>query len=94
MRTQPFINTLNMEAMVALGEKPELLAVDEVRQANNALGVEPGEVEIWGELNHSEALDSFLVDSDGGGGGGGRVRVVRDDKTRAFQSASNDGVET
>lgn len=78
--------------MVTFREKPELVAGGELRQANDALGVEPGEVEVQGELNHGEAFDGFLMDSSGGGGEAVTV-VIGDDETGAFQSASDDGVE-
>lgn len=94
MRSEPLINTPNMKSMVTLREQPEFVAGSKVRQANNALTIHPGEVELRGELNNSKALDGFLVNSGRGSGGGrGRTVVVGDDNSRAFKNASDDGVE-
>lgn len=90
---EPLVDALDVEAMVALGEQPELVAGGEVGQANDALRVQPGEVELRRVLHHREGLDGLPVDSGGGGGGQAGVGGVGNNEPRALEGAPDDGIE-
>lgn len=97
VRAEPFVNAADVEAVVALGQHPDPLPGGEVGEADGALGVQAGQLEVGRIAYDGESLEGLLFNPRVGQGSGGRcphyVGRLGPHEGGAPESAADDGVE-
>lgn len=59
MRVEPLVDAPDVEPMVALGQDPDSVVGGKFREANYALGVQPGQLQIRRVVHDWEGLQGL-----------------------------------